>query len=238
MKIKGNFENLKALLEKCEFVFNVTCVSETWCSNTELQNNSNLSLAGFDSVPYERSKKKKKNRGGGVLILIQKNLSYKIRKDLSESDEHEEILFLEVSCKNSSNILLSCCYKPPKGDNDILSMFLKQVFKKSAAEKKPHYLIGDLNINCLEYFENKKVSTFCNLLLECGANVLINKPTRVAKKYATIIDNVIITNIFNESLKKGIIKSDISDHLPIFFSINTSKLPQNSSPLKLKKRFF
>ena len=57
--IKGNFENLKALLEKCEFVFNVTCVSETWCSNTELQNNSNLSLAGFDSVPYERSKKKK-----------------------------------------------------------------------------------------------------------------------------------------------------------------------------------
>ena len=81
-------------------------VSETWCSNTELQNNSNRSLTGFDSVPYERSNK---NRGGGVLIFIKKNLSYKIRKDLSESDEHKEILSLEVSCKNSSNILLSCC---------------------------------------------------------------------------------------------------------------------------------
>ena len=46
------------------------------------------------------------------------------------------------------------------------------------------------------------------------------------------------TNIFNESLKKGIIKSNLSDHLPIFFSISTSKLPQNSSPLKLKKHFF
>ena len=233
--IKLNFENLKALLEECELVFNIICVSETWCSNTELQNNSNLSLAGFDSVPYERSKKSR--RGGGVLIFIKKNLDYKIRKDLSKSDEHKEILSQEISYKNSSNILLSCCYEPPKGDNDILSMFLKQVFKKSAAEKKPYYLVGDLSINCLEYFENEKVSTFCNSLFEYGAIALINKPTRVAKNSATIIDNVITTNIFDGSLKKSIIKSDLSDHLPIFFSISTSKSPQNSSPLKLKNVF-
>ena len=112
--------------------------------------------------------------------------------------------FLEISYKNSSNILLSCCYKPPKGDNDILSIFLRQVFKKTAAEKKPCYLVGDLNINWLEYFENEKV-----LLFEYGAIALINKPTRVAKKSATIIDNVIPTNIFDESLKKSIIKSDL-----------------------------
>ena len=99
-------------------------------------------------------------------------------------------------------------------------------------EKKPNYLIGDLNINCLGYFENEKVSTFYNLVFECGVIALINKPTQVAKKSATIIDNVITTNIFNESLKKGIIISDLSDHLPIFFLISTSKLPQNSSPLK------
>ena len=140
--IKRNFENLIVLLEECELVFNIICVSETWCSNTELQNNSSLYLAGFDSVPYERSKKSR--RGDGVLIFTKKNLSYKIRKDLSESDEHKEILSLEILYKNSSNILLSCCYKPSKGDNDILSMFLKQVY----------YLVGDLNINCLEYFEN------------------------------------------------------------------------------------
>ena len=71
------------------------------------------------------------------MISIKKNLSYKIRKDLAESDEHKEILSVEVSRKNYSNILLSYYYKPPKGDNDILSMFLKQVFKKSTAEKKP-----------------------------------------------------------------------------------------------------
>ena len=52
------------------------------------------------------------------------------------------------------------------------------------------------------------------------------------------IDNA-ITTIFSMSLKKkGIIKSDLSDHLPVFFSISTSKSPQNSSTLKLKKRSF
>ena len=39
--------------------------------------------------------------------------------------------------------------------------------------------------------------------------------------------------------KKGIIKSDFPDNLPVvFFSISTTKLPQNSSPLKLKKLIF
>ena len=126
------------------------------------------------------------------------NLSYKIRKDLSESDKHKEILSLEVSCKNSSNILLSCCYKPGKCENDVLSIFLKQVFKKSTAEKKPYYLIGDLNIYCLEYFENEKDTNFFNSLFECGAIV-----TSVARKSPTIIDTVITTNIFNETLKKA-----------------------------------
>ena len=135
-------------------------------------------------------------------------------------------------------IYLSCCYKPPKGDIDIVIMFLEQVFLKPAAEKKPYYLIGDLNINCLEYFKNEKVSTFYNALFGYGAIFLINKPTRLAQKSTAIIVNVITTNIFNESLKKGIIKSDLSDHSPIFFSISTLKLPQNSSPLKLKKRIF
>ena len=135
-------------------------------------------------------------------------------------------------------IYLSCCYKPPKGDIDIVIMFLEQVFLKPAAEKKPYYLIGDLNINCLEYFKNEKVSTFYNALFGYGAIFLINKPTRLAQKSTAIIVNVITTNIFNESLKKGIIKSDLSDHSPIFFSISTLKLPQNSSPLKLKKHIF
>ena len=56
-------------------------------------------------------------------------------------------------------------------------MLLKQVFKKSSAEKKPYYLIEDLDINCFEYFENEKVSIFySSAIVEIA---LINKHIRV-----------------------------------------------------------
>ena len=82
------------------------------------------------------------------------------------------MLCLEISYKNSSNILLSCCYSPPQGDNNILSIFLKHICKKSLAEKKLYLLIGGLNINCLEYFKNENVSTFYNSLFEYGTVTL------------------------------------------------------------------
>ena len=53
---------------------------------TELKNNSDLSRPGFDCLLYEGSKK---NSGRTVFIFIKKNLSYKIREDLSESDEYK-----------------------------------------------------------------------------------------------------------------------------------------------------
>ena len=164
---------------------------------------------GVQTPNYKTLERRKlKSREGGILIFIKKILSYKIRKDLLESDKRKEILSLEISNKNSSYILPICCYKPPKGDNDILSI-LKQAFKKSTAERKPYYLIGDLDINSLEYFENEKGSTFHSSLFDYGAIALTNKPTGVAVISATIIDNVITANMLDESIKRSIIKSDL-----------------------------
>lgn len=47
--------------------------------------------------------------------------------------------------------------------------------------------MGNLNINCLEYFENKKASTFYSSLFEYGAIALISRPFRVAIKSANIV---------------------------------------------------
>ena len=93
-------------------------------------------------------------------------------------------------------------------------------------------------MNWLEYFENEKISIFYISLFEYCAIALINKLIRVAKKSATITDNVITTSIFDESIKKGIIKSNLLGHLWIFFSISTLKFLQNSSLFKLKQRIF
>ena len=45
----------------------------------------------------------------------------------------------------------------------------------------------------------------------------INKPTRVTRNTATAIDHIITNSVINAEFKTGIIKTDISDHFPIFF---------------------
>ena len=44
----------------------------------------------------------------------------------------------------------------------------------------------------------------------------INKPKRVTRQTASAIDHIIINSIMHTGFKSGIIKTDISDHFPIF----------------------
>ena len=46
---------------------------------------------------------------------------------------------------------------------------------------------------------------------------VINIPAHVSKNTATAIDNIFINSVTKTKFKTGIIKSDISDHFPIFF---------------------
>nr|XP_047142839.1 uncharacterized protein LOC124817087 [Hydra vulgaris] len=48
---------------------------------------------------------------------------------------------------------------------------------------------------------------------------MINKPTRVTKTTASIIDNIITNNYTSVEWQSGIIKTDITDHFPVFLSI-------------------
>ena len=45
----------------------------------------------------------------------------------------------------------------------------------------------------------------------------INKPTRVTRQTASKIDHIITNSIMPTGFKSRIIKTDISDHFPIFF---------------------
>ena len=99
-------------------------------------------------------------------------------------------------------------------------------------------MLGDFNINCFDYDLNEKVRNFYNSVYEQGAIPVINRPTRIAKTSATLIDNIITNDITNNSLKKGIIKNDMSDHFPIFFSITLSKKINPKESIKIRKRDF
>ena len=56
-------------------------------------------------------------------------------------------------------------------------------------------------------------------------------------KFQEKMIKIFTTDIFNNSLKKGIIKSDVSDHFPIFFSIRLTKEKLQEGVIKIKKEF-
>ena len=76
---------------------------------------------------------------------------YKIRKDLSISDKDKEILTVEITSKESKNMLISCCYRPPKGKTENLTAYPASIFQGVQNENKKIFIIGDFNLNCFNY---------------------------------------------------------------------------------------
>ena len=87
-------------------------------------------------------------------------------------------------------------------------------------------------MNSLDYSINTNVRDFFNLIFQNGIFPLINRPTRVTKSSATIIDHVLTNTIIDSEVQSGIIKTDISDHFAVFALMRTSLVQPN-----LKKTF-
>ena len=85
------------------------------------------------AIPFER---KTNQRGGSILIYEKTDLIYKVRKDLSISDKDKEILTIEIISKESKNMLLSCCYRPPKGITENLTAYLVSIFEEYKMRKR------------------------------------------------------------------------------------------------------
>ena len=141
-----------------------------------------------------------------------------------------KLLLLKVLGKMIKDFLLSCCCRPP---NCGLSGFLQNKIKeKFVLEKKISYIIGDFNMNCLKYHKNTKTRQFYNNIFEKGAIPIINCPTQISEHSAGLIDNILTTDIFSNSLRRGFF---LQYFVPIFFSIQLMKEKLQEGVAKIKK---
>ena len=150
--MNSNFEKLQDLLLRCSNSFNIICVTETWSTDNDIKNNSNFHLPNFEFIHQERKTGKK---DGGILIYVKSHIKFKIIKDLSVSDGDSECVTVEIENKNSKNLIITLCYRPPSGAVKGLNSFLENVFKKANTGNKLCFVAGDFNLNCLDY--NKKL---------------------------------------------------------------------------------
>ena len=75
-----------------------------------------------------------------------------------------ECLCLEISTKTSKNLILSLNYRLPNSDSTLIAKHMKSILSKNEVTKKEVILIGDFNINLLDFDKNKRVQSFVNLM--------------------------------------------------------------------------
>jgi exonuclease III len=206
----ANFSAMVLLVNGLVNKPSIIAVTETWLTK---DTDNWFQMPGYTFVSCPRPVK----TGGGVGIFIAQSLTFKLCTgiDVIGSDCIESI-FIEVSMKSSSNIIIGCIYRPPSCDisnfnNDFAEMLDKI---ETLAKTKKVILAGDYNVNLLLSDTVNSTCTFLNALRAHSFTPAISLPTRITSTSSTLIDNFFV-NFLPIKLSSAIIYSDISDHLPI-----------------------
>ena len=98
-------------------------------------------------------------------------------------------------------------------------------------------IIGDFNINLLNYSNDKGTTTFLDTMFSHSFSPIIAMPIKVANTSETLIDNIFYNKPLNNDMIVGNLHFVICDHL-IQFLTETSSYMQNNSKEKITKRCY
>ena len=152
----------------------------------------------------------------GVSLFISASISYRILNEISIVNKDIECIFIEIEL-NGGRIHVGIIYRTPDADVRNFCDYLVNILESLKPHNQSCYIMGDYDIDLLKHSTHNPTSEFLDLMFSNSFIPLINKPTRVTQKTATLIDNI-FTNIYKNENKylTGILTTDISDHYIIF----------------------
>ena len=111
---------------------------------------------------------------------------------------------------------------------DFNQNYLNGLLDKISKEEKNIFLLGDFNINLLNYNEHRPTNDFLDSLASSSLFLYILQPTRLTGHSKTLIDHI-FCNLTSYEVISGNIAATISDHLLQFFLIVPNVLVNPSS---------
>ena len=241
-----HYDELLIFLNRLLHKFSIIILTETWLTTS---NQNDYLIPGYKSKHIMRQDRK----GGGVSIYYKEDYTCNIIQ--SGIDELLEFIFLQINCPGFKKpLVVGGIYRPPGFNrfNDVLCKF-EEILNHKSMKNKNIIFGGDLNVNLLNYAENR-CKEFVDLMLSNGMYPLITKPTRLSPNYNHITINSrtgircslldhLWTNVPTVS-KSGVVRVNITDHFPVFshFSYGNSRnfvkvLTFRDMSLPNKKRF-
>ena len=100
--------------------------------------------------------------------------------------------------------------------------YLTDILTKIKNENKNIMLIGDFNVNLINYYKSRSTYEFLELLFNHNFTPQITLPIRITEKITTLIDNIFVNDQAQKYNSENI-TTPISDHLPQFIIIENAK---------------
>ena len=165
------------------------------------------SLPGFDLFFNNN-----RSNSGGVALFVRESLYASRVEDLCIMNADIETIFIEFKLGSRKEIY-GVVYRRPKGNFEEFISKMELILNR--VKNTNCNIAGDFNLNLLNYENNTNVQDYVELMMCKRFYPCINRPTRVAKKSATIIDHI-WTNQPHISRQNGILVHKESDHFCIF----------------------
>ena len=183
----------------------VALLCETWLRKETMKL---VNIPGYTVFSKEQIGKK----GGGVCILVKNGLKFRHRQDLEFDGSVLENIVVELK-GDKEPLLLASCYRAPNSDQlEFIAAYTALLNKLNAESKK--VVIGlEHNLDLLKCNKHRNTHDFLEKNLEKHMLTCLTKPTRITHNTATLIDNVLCSEVLYHGSKNYILIDDISDHL-------------------------
>ena len=184
----SNQVDLKLLLNDLSLKNSAVMLSETLItSKTEKL----INMKGYSIHTTNRVN----STGGGTVLLINREIKHKRRKDLEIMSEKEaESTFIEMIAMNGKKFVIGSLYRAPNTREEIFINCIKETIHKIKSEKgQKEIILGmDQNLNLLKANQHKGTNQFMDIMMDFDMIPTITRPTCITNTTATLIDNIYI----------------------------------------------
>lgn len=191
---------ITTILNNQDNPFHIFGFSESWL--TDMIFDADITISGYILVHRHRKHVKET----GLLLYISESIQF---KRLYHLEQYQiESIWIEISIKHSSSIILGFIYRHPDENINWIDNFTSMI-DAVLLESKDYFILGDFNIDLL-----KSNKTWTDRVQLCNLEQLITIPTRVTATSSTLIDHIYVSN------KAHIIEVCVpvygcSDHFPV-----------------------
>ena len=176
------------------------------------------------------------NQSGGVSIFIKNTLHSEEIDSLNISNNVIESVAVNITLPVTGKMIkIMGIYRPPDGDTNSFIESLDNTINENDLSPSDSIITGDFNICLLKEQHSVTTQNFINLMRSYNFRPLITRPTRIDRNDTLTLIDHIWTNCLNTT-DAGIFLADITDHLPIFCSLQ-SLIQESNKNLLLKIQF-